>query len=62
MGELGLLGATIHGFGCPGVSPVAYGLIAHEVEKYPLVIFNFSFEAFYTFRASIFNCCIFQDR
>lgn len=34
MGELGLLGATIHGYGCPGASPSAYGLIAHEVEKY----------------------------
>jgi glutaryl-CoA dehydrogenase len=33
MGELGLLGATIQGFGCPGVSSVAYGLIAREVER-----------------------------
>jgi glutaryl-CoA dehydrogenase len=33
MGELGLLGATIHGYGCPGVSSVAYGLIAREVER-----------------------------
>jgi glutaryl-CoA dehydrogenase len=32
MGALGLLGATIQGYGCPGVSSVAYGLIAHEVE------------------------------
>ncbi|ANB11888.1 hypothetical protein AWJ20_115 [Sugiyamaella lignohabitans] len=33
MGELGLLGATIDGYGCSGVSSVAYGLIAREVEK-----------------------------
>jgi glutaryl-CoA dehydrogenase len=33
MGELGLLGATIHGYGCAGVSSVAYGLIAREVER-----------------------------
>lgn len=33
MGELGLLGATIDGYGCPGVSSVAYGLVAREVER-----------------------------
>ncbi len=33
MGQLGLLGATINGFGCSGVSSVAYGLIAREVER-----------------------------
>ena len=33
-GDLGLLGATIDGYGCPGVSSVAYGLIAREVERY----------------------------
>merc|ERR1740123_2108718 len=33
MGELGLLGPTIEGYGCPGVSSVAYGLIAREVER-----------------------------
>lgn len=32
MGALGLLGATIKGYGCAGVSHVAYGLIAREVE------------------------------
>lgn len=32
-GELGLLGATIEGYGCAGVSSVAYGLIAREVER-----------------------------
>ncbi|WP_371187326.1 acyl-CoA dehydrogenase [Thalassotalea maritima] len=32
-GELGLLGATIDGYGCSGVSYVAYGLIAREVER-----------------------------
>jgi glutaryl-CoA dehydrogenase len=33
MGELGLLGPTIEGYGCPGVSYVSYGLIAREVER-----------------------------
>ncbi|EJD55333.1 acyl-CoA dehydrogenase NM domain-like protein [Auricularia subglabra TFB-10046 SS5] len=33
MGELGLLGPTIQGYGCAGVSSVAYGLIAREVER-----------------------------
>ena len=33
MGELGLLGPTIHGYGCSGVSYVSYGLIAREVER-----------------------------
>lgn len=32
MGELGLLGATIDGYGCPGVDYISYGLIAREVE------------------------------
>jgi len=33
MGDLGLLGPTIQGYGCSGVSSVAYGLIAREVER-----------------------------
>ncbi|KAJ3209158.1 hypothetical protein HDU67_006372 [Dinochytrium kinnereticum] len=33
MGELGMLGSTIEGYGCAGVSSVAYGLIAREVER-----------------------------
>ncbi|WP_435641522.1 acyl-CoA dehydrogenase [Micavibrio aeruginosavorus] len=33
MGELGLLGAMLEGYGCAGVSQVAYGLIAREVER-----------------------------
>lgn len=33
MGELGLLGPTIDGYGCAGVGYVSYGLIAREVEK-----------------------------
>ena len=33
MGELGILGPTIQGYGCAGVSSVAYGLIAREVER-----------------------------
>ncbi|MEQ3697455.1 MAG: acyl-CoA dehydrogenase [Pseudomonadales bacterium] len=33
MGELGLLGSTIQGYGCAGVNYVAYGLVAREVER-----------------------------
>ena len=33
MGELGLLGSTIEGYGCPGVGHVSYGLVAREVER-----------------------------
>uniref|UniRef100_A0A672T9X1 Glutaryl-CoA dehydrogenase, mitochondrial n=1 Tax=Sinocyclocheilus grahami TaxID=75366 RepID=A0A672T9X1_SINGR len=33
MGELGVLGPTIQGYGCAGTSYVAYGLIAREVER-----------------------------
>jgi len=33
MGELGLLGAQIHGYGCAGVSTVAGGLITRAVER-----------------------------
>ena len=33
LGELGLLGSTIKGYGCAGVSYVCYGLIAREVER-----------------------------
>jgi len=33
MGSMGMLGATIDGYGCPGVNYVTYGLIAREVER-----------------------------
>jgi len=33
MGELGLLGSTIKGYGCAGLSYVCYGLVAREVER-----------------------------
>ena len=33
MGELGLLGATIEGYGCAGVNYASYGLIAREIER-----------------------------
>ena len=32
LGELGLLGSTIEGYGCAGVSHVSYGLVARAVE------------------------------
>jgi glutaryl-CoA dehydrogenase len=33
MGELGLLGTTIEGYGCAGLNHVSYGLVAREVER-----------------------------
>lgn len=33
LGELGMLGPTIKGYGCAGVNYVSYGLIAREVER-----------------------------
>ncbi len=33
LGELGMLGATIDGYGCAGLNYVSYGLIAREVER-----------------------------
>ena len=33
MGSVGLLGATISGYDCPGVDYISYGLIAREVER-----------------------------
>ena len=32
-GEMGFLGATLHGYGCAGVNYVSYGLISREVER-----------------------------
>ena len=33
MGNLGLLGPTINGYGCAGVNYVSYGLIMREIER-----------------------------
>ncbi|XP_039964048.1 glutaryl-CoA dehydrogenase, mitochondrial [Bactrocera tryoni] len=33
IGSLGALGCTINGYGCAGVSNVAYGLLAREIER-----------------------------
>jgi glutaryl-CoA dehydrogenase len=33
MGELGFLGAPLHGYGCAGVSYVSYGLVMRELER-----------------------------
>jgi len=33
MGSVGLLGPTIHGYGCAGVNYVSYGLIMREIER-----------------------------
>ena len=33
MAEMGLLGASLEGYGCAGLGPVAYGLIMQELER-----------------------------
>lgn len=33
LGQLGVLGSTLNGYGCQGVSYVAYGLMAREIER-----------------------------
>ena len=33
MGELGLLGSFIEGYGCSGVGQISYGLVAREIER-----------------------------
>jgi glutaryl-CoA dehydrogenase len=33
MGEMGFLGVNLEGYGCPGMSNVAYGLVAQELER-----------------------------
>ena len=33
MGDLGILGATIKGYGCAGINYVSYGLITREIER-----------------------------
>jgi glutaryl-CoA dehydrogenase len=33
LGELGVFGATLKGYGCAGLSNVAYGLIMQELER-----------------------------
>jgi len=34
MGQLGVLGCTIKGYGCAGTSYVTYGLLTKELERY----------------------------
>src|SRR6185312_9908959 len=33
LAQLGLLGCTLEGYGCAGLGPVAYGLVAQELER-----------------------------
>src|SRR5207253_10972942 len=33
LGELGFFGASLHGYGCAGMSNVAYGLVMQELER-----------------------------
>lgn len=33
MGDMGVLGPTLHGYGCAGLSSVGYGLLTRELER-----------------------------
>ena len=33
LAELGLFGATLHGYGCPGLGATAYGIVCEELER-----------------------------
>ncbi len=46
LGDLGVLGPTLQGYGCAGVSNVAYGLLAREVERLYNSNFYLLFEAY----------------
>lgn len=58
---MGLLGPTIKGYGCAGVSSAAYGLIAREIERLvltlqlftPLLISGLSVDSGYRSTASV---------
>ncbi len=40
MGQLGMLGPTIQGYGCAGASSVTYGLLTRELERYKMLFVN----------------------
>jgi len=42
MGEMGFLGANIHGYDCPGLNNVSYGLICQELERGDSAIRSFA--------------------
>ncbi len=42
MGEMGLLGVNLSGYGCPGLSNVAYGLVCQELERGDSAIRSFA--------------------
>jgi glutaryl-CoA dehydrogenase len=42
IGEMGLLGANLQGYGCPGLNNVAYGLILQELEWCDSALRSFS--------------------
>jgi glutaryl-CoA dehydrogenase len=53
MAELGLLGATLHGHGCAGVSHISYGLICEELERG-----DSSLRSFVSVQTSLVMACI----
>lgn len=42
MGEMGFLGANVHGYDCPGLNNVCYGLICQELERGDSAIRSFA--------------------
>lgn len=48
MGELGILGPTIQGYGCAGTTYVGYGLLTRELERYNHLYATSKDSIFYT--------------
>ena len=55
MGELGLLGATIQGYGCAGVNHTSYGLVAREIERV-----DFSYRSMLSVQSSLVMAPIYE--
>ncbi len=41
LGNIGVLGPTIKGYGCAGISSVGYGLLAREIERWSILLLFF---------------------
>jgi glutaryl-CoA dehydrogenase len=55
MGQMGFLGAPIHGYGCAGSNYVSYGLIAREIERV-----DSSYRSAYSVQTSLAMHAIYQ--
>src|SRR2546427_355982 len=61
LGELGVFGATLKGYGCAGLNNVAYGLIMQELERGTSGFSTLDIHGKFSMRASITSELSFQD-